>query len=90
MKKIFLMAFAVMFALTACEKTPVNGALDGMWQLMEVSEKSLAAESGWAQAKSTKGEAVHLWVLEFAFQCERQDFRGQGLIELITLFPLKV
>ena len=50
MKKIFLMAFAVMFALTACEKTPVNGALDGMWQLMEVSEKSLAAESGLAQA----------------------------------------
>ncbi len=59
MKKIFLMAFVLMFALTACEKTPVNGALDGMWQLMEVSEKSLAAESGWAQAKSTKGEGIY-------------------------------
>lgn len=59
MKKIFLVAFVAVLAMTACEKTPVNGALDGMWQLMEVSEKSATSESGWAEAKSTKGEGIY-------------------------------
>lgn len=59
MKKIFLMAFVVLTGLTACEKTPVNGALDGMWQLMEVSAKDVAAEDGWAQPQSVKGEGIY-------------------------------
>lgn len=65
MKKMFLMAFVLMFALTACEKTPVNGALDGMWQLMEVSEKDASAENGWAAPRLVKGGGIY-WNFQLA------------------------
>ncbi len=38
MKKLFIMS--IIFMLAACDKLPMNGYLDGMWQLMAIQDNT--------------------------------------------------
>ena len=39
MKKILIL-FALAIIVTSCGKTPINGKLDGMWQLMKIEKEN--------------------------------------------------
>lgn len=43
--------------LCSCDKTPANGDLDGMWQLMEASEAD--GNGGYANAVSRKEDGIY-------------------------------
>lgn len=40
MKKLFIIS--IVFLLAACDKVPINGNLDGMWQLMAIQDNGIS------------------------------------------------
>lgn len=40
MKKFYFVIISIVFILTACDKMPMNGHLDGMWQLMAIQDNT--------------------------------------------------
>jgi len=57
MKQTFMLLAATLCLLLSCGKTPENGALDGMWQLMETSE--VQADGTYAAPVSRKADGIY-------------------------------
>lgn len=57
MKHPIFILFCFFCLLCSCEKTPANGDLDGMWQLMEASEAD--GRGGYTNAVSRKADGVY-------------------------------
>ena len=43
MKRNFIYIALLLFVLTSCEKLPINGRLDGMWKLQELTDNQMNA-----------------------------------------------
>ena len=39
MKKIYILLLLFVLSISSCQKAPINGDLDGMWQLMKIEVK---------------------------------------------------
>lgn len=57
MKHYILILFSSFCMLCSCDKTPANGDLDGMWQLMEASEAD--GNGSYANAVSRKEDGIY-------------------------------
>lgn len=57
MKHTILILLSIFCLLCSCDKTPANGDLDGMWQLMEASEAD--GNGGYANAVSRKADGIY-------------------------------
>lgn len=58
MKYILSIFVVIMLALTACDKLPKNGELDGQWQLMEMATKTAPDATEYAQVTNKKSERI--------------------------------
>jgi len=45
MKKFYFIIILIAFIVTACDKVPMNGHLDGMWQLMAIQDNTAGSVS---------------------------------------------
>lgn len=71
MKHAILLLATTLCLLSSCGKTPENGALDGMWQLMETSEAR--PDGTFAESVSRKAEGIY-----WSFQLELLMIHSQG------------
>lgn len=53
MKKLYLIILSILFIVTACDKVPMNGNLDGMWQLMAIQN------NGTSNVSDVKGSRLY-------------------------------
>lgn len=58
MKRLLYTLLACALAV-ACEKTPVNGELDGKWKLCEMHSKPAATDAAYTQAADVQQEAIY-------------------------------
>lgn len=58
MKKILYIFLACTLAV-ACEKTPVNGDLDGKWKLYEIHSKLVSTDAAYTQAADVQSAAIY-------------------------------
>lgn len=62
MKKILTSLLLSLLFVSACDKLPENGDLDGMWQLTELSEAA-ADGSGYGEPRNMKSERIY-WCVQ--------------------------
>lgn len=62
MKRYLSCLLLSLICLTACDKLPENGDLDGMWQLVELSEAAPDG-SGYGDARNMKSERIY-WCVQ--------------------------
>lgn len=58
MKHIITIFVVVLLALSACDKTPKNGLLDGQWQLMEMATKTTPDAIDYTEVTNKKSERI--------------------------------
>ena len=75
MKKLFIIS--IVFLLAACDKMPMNGNLDGMWQLMAIQDNVTDGVSNVKNSRLYYSFQLHLVELNnneaFAYFSHRND-----------------
>jgi len=75
MKKLFIIS--LVFLLAACDKVPINGNLDGMWQLMAIQDNATGRVSNMKNNRLYYSFQLHLVELNdneaFAHFSHRND-----------------
>lgn len=79
MKKIIPICILAMTIIVSCGKLPENGDLDGMWQLMEMSEKASEGEHEYINPINKKDEAIY-WSFQLKMMmihCPKTQHNGR-------------
>lgn len=75
MKKLFIISIVLLLA--ACDKVPINGNLDGMWQLMAIQDNAIGSVSDVKSSRLYYSFQLHLVELNnneaFAHFSHRND-----------------
>ena len=73
-RNILIIILLSLLTFTACDKLPMNGVLDGMWQLLEVEHNN--------QTETVKAKGIYL-----SFQMHTVQFDAEGQIhQFFSLF----
>ena len=79
MKNHIILLFTFTLALiSSCEKNPTNGDLDGQWQLLEISNKTVATDADYDTHISKKDDRIYwCFQLDLLMIRSKENLNGQ-------------